>query len=135
MQAGLYTPQEGRRLLGFSDTEQEDRLLVAQEERVLKILDQIVEEGVYTPPDPLIDLATAEQKAVQYYNAYAVSKLEDDRLQMIQNFFTQVQNLKMVAQSGMQPQTGAAQGQGVPANPEQAPTNEMLPMPGAGTPG
>src|SRR6185437_6515748 len=34
MQAGLYTPQEGRRLLGFSDTEQEDKLLTAAEERI-----------------------------------------------------------------------------------------------------
>jgi hypothetical protein len=54
---------------------------------------------------------------------------------MIQNFFTQIQALKQVAQAGMQPQMGAAQGQGIPASPEAAPTNEMLPMPGAASPG
>lgn len=121
MQAGLYTPQEGRRLLGFSDTEQEDNLLNAGEERILKILDEIVEDGKYTPPDPFMDLALAETIVTQYYNLYSALKLGESKAQQLRDFFSQVQALKAQAASAMAPPPGAPQ-----AAPAPTPQSEMV---------
>lgn len=91
---------EFRRMSNFPDLEQSDKLASALEERILHILDAIVEDGEYTPPDPFLldpsDLATT--LVVQYINLYACNKLSDDRLGLLRDFFTQVQVLKTQAQ-------------------------------------
>lgn len=97
MQAGLVTPQEGRRLLDFPDIQQVDKLANASEERILKILDEIVEEGKYTPPDPFMDLALATQLVTQYYNLYSTAKLDEEKAQLLRDFFSQLQALKQAA--------------------------------------
>jgi hypothetical protein len=121
MQAGLISPQEGRRLLDYPDIEQVDKLDVAAEERILQILDQIIDEGKYTPPDPFMDLELANKLVTQYYNLYSTAKLEEEKSQMLRDFFTQVQTLKQVAMQAMAPQ-----GQPM-AVPQAAPVSEMLP--------
>lgn len=123
MQSGIINPREGRRLLDYPDIEQDDKLANAAEERILKILDEIVEDGNYTPPDPLMDLGLAQEKVVQYYNLNAVSKLGDTRLQMLRDFFTQVMTLQQAAIPPqpiipMQPQ----------AVPEARPVSELMPQ-------
>lgn len=128
MQAGLYTPQEGRRLLGFADTEQEDKLQNAGEERILKILDEIIEDGKYTPPDPFMDIALAEQKVTQYYNLYSSCNPDEERSQMLRDFFTQVGALKAQAALAMAPPPQMAP----QAAPMAPPQNAMIPnVPGA----
>jgi hypothetical protein len=97
VQAGMITIKEGRRLLGSLDTEQIDKLANASEERIFKILDDIVEEGKYTPPDVFMDLPLAEQLTVQYYNLYMAAKLEESKAQMLRDFFTQIQAIKAAA--------------------------------------
>lgn len=122
MQSGLVSPQEGRRLLDFPDIEQVDKLANAAEERILQILDNIVEEGKYTPPDPFINLDLATELCSQYYNLYGAAKLEDSRLAMLRKFATQIQTMKMVAtpppQAPMAPQ----------AVPQAPPVSDQLPI-------
>ncbi len=122
VQAGMISPREGRRLLEFPDLEQIDKLANAAEERIFFILDKIVEEGVYTPPDSFIDRPLAIEFTNQYYNLYAASKLEESRLEMLRQFLTAVLDLEMAAQP--QPPPGAMAPQ---ANPEPLPTNPMIP--------
>ena len=123
MQAGLITPQEGRRLLDYPDIEQVDKLEEAGEERILRALDKIIDEGEYTPVDPFMDLELANKLVVQYYNLYETAKLEEEKAQMLRDFFTQVQELKQLSQQAM-PLT-APTPLGVP---QAAPTSELLPM-------
>lgn len=129
MQAGIYSPQEGRRLLNFPDTEQVDKLDNAAEEKILKILDEIVDDGKYTPPDPFMNLDLAEQLSVKYYNLYTAAKLEEKKAQMLRNFNQQVKDMKSQAQLAMappQPQMGQPQ-----AVPQAPPISDVLPnMPG-----
>lgn len=130
MQAGIVTPQEGRRLLDFPDIEQVDKLENAGEERILKILDDIVENGKFTPPDPFMDLQLATKLATQYYNLYMAAKLEESKAEMLRNFFTQVLALQKQAQAALAPPPGmpAPQGGAQPmANPTATPTSELLP--------
>lgn len=120
--AGEITNQEFRRLSNFPDLEQSDQLAAALEERILKSLDQIVEQGdrdyASIAPDNFIldpsDLATT--LSVNYINLYKTLQLEDSKQIVLQNWFNQVQALKQAAapppvQAAPAPQT----------NPNQAP--------------
>ena len=133
LQAGFIGPEEGRRLLDYPDIEQVDKLANAGEERILKILDQIIEDGTYTPPDPFMNLEKAKELVVQYYNLYEGTKLEEEKAQLLRDFFSQVNAL---IQEASQPPPGAAPGGPVPqANPMAPPQSDMLPnvpgIPGA----
>lgn len=127
--AGEITNQEFRRLSNFPDLEQSDRLAAALEERILHALDEIVENGSKNyqeiAPDNFIldpsDLATT--LCVNYINLYATQNLEEEKMQVLRNWFTQVQSLKAAAnppqvQAAPSPQT--AQGQLPPPAPPQA---------------
>lgn len=120
MQAGLIAPDEGRRLLDYPDIEQVDRLLNAPEERILKALDEIVEDGKYTPPDPFMNIPKAIELVNQYYNLYVAQGLEEKKAQLLRDFFTQIQTLQQA--SLPQPQMGAPQ-----AVPQAPPVSQMLP--------
>ncbi len=129
MQAGIYSPDEGRRLLGFSDTEQVDKLKNAAEERILQYLDEIVEHGKYTPPDPFMNLTLAEQRSVEYYNLYVPAKLSEERAQMLRDFKSQVDTLKMAGMPPPQGQLALPPGpSGAPLGvPQAPPTSQELP--------
>jgi hypothetical protein len=122
IQSGMITIREGRRLLDYPDLDQVEKLANASEERILQILDKIVEDGDYTPPDPFMDIQLANDLSTQYYNLYSACKLEEERCEMLRNFFSQVQALK---QATMPPQP--APGAAPQANPEAAPTSPLVP--------
>lgn len=123
IQSGMITVKEGRRLLDYPDIEQVEKLANASEERILQVLDEIVEDGKYSPPDPFMDLILAEELATQYYNLYSPAKLEEDRCQMLRDFFTQVQAIKQAATPPAAPPAGPAP----QANPEALPTSPLIP--------
>ena len=120
--AGEITQQEFRRLSPNPDLEQSDSLANALEERVLHDLDAIIEKGKkgFNPPDAFIldpsDLATT--LCVQYINKYSVTDVEESKMQLLRNYFTQIQNLK---QEAMPPPVPAAvpQQQGPAVAPPQ----------------
>ncbi len=111
--AGEITNQEFRRLSIFPDLKQSDMLAVALEERILASLDEIVEHGEKNygkiAPDPFIldptDLATT--LCVNYINRYSTLGLEDAKMQVLRNWFDQVQDLKQQSMPPPMPQAGA----------------------------
>lgn len=128
VQSGMITLKEGRRLLDYPDLDQVEKLANASEERIYQFLDDIVEEGKYNPPDPFMDLQLANEITVQYYNLYSSAKLEEEKQQMIRDFFTQVQALIQASQ----PPAPAPMAAAPQANPEPAPTSPLVPnTPGA----
>lgn len=123
MQAGIISADEGRRLLNYPDLEQEDKLKFAGEERILKMLDDIVEDGKYTPPDPYTNIDLAIQKVTEYYNMYtAIKDFPESKAQKLRTWHQQVLSLQQAAMSAM-PQPGA-QPLGAPQAPQQS---DMLP--------
>lgn len=126
MQGGLIDPQEGRRLLDYPDIEQDDKLATAAEERILQILDDIIDTGKYVPPDPFMNLLLAEEKVIQYYNLYSQAKLEEAKAAKLRDFFSQIQTLKMAA---MPPPVPGMMPAGAPplADPQAAPVSDLLP--------
>lgn len=123
VQAGMLTLKEGRRLMKFPDLEQNEKLDNASEERIFKTLDAIVEDGDYTPPDPFMDLELATTLVVQYINLYRAANLEQEKDDLLEKFFNQVQTLK---QAAMPPPP-----MGMPAAPqalpEALPTSPLVP--------
>lgn len=123
IQSGMITIKEGRRLLDYPDLEQVEKLANASEERIYQILDEIIEDGKYTPPDPFMDLSLANEIVVQYYNLYASAKLEEEKQQLLRDFFSQVQAMKQAAMPPAPPQAAP-----VPqANPQPLPTSPLVP--------
>lgn len=133
IQGGMISVKEGRRLLDYPDLDQVEKLANASEERIFKILDQIIEDGDYTPPDPFMDLDLATELVVQYYNLYAAAELEEEKQQMLRDFFEQIQGIKQ-ASMAPPPVPGAPPGAQAPggspspqAAPEALPTSPLVP--------
>lgn len=116
--SGMITIKEGRRLLDYPDLEQVEKLANASEERIFQILDKIVEDGEYTPPDGFMDLKLADELTGQYYNLYAACKLEEEKCQMLRDFSSQVKAFLTQAASAMAPPAGA-----MPGAPAGGPTS------------
>lgn len=119
VQAGMISLQEGRRLLDYPDLEQIEKLANAGEERIFQILDEIIENSKYTPPDPFMDLELATTLTTQYINLYSQAKLEESKAQKLRDFFNQIQTLKVAAQPPPMAPGIATPGQ--PATPQAAP--------------
>lgn len=127
IQAGMIDIKEGRRLLDYPDLQQNEKLDNSSEERILQILDQIVEDGDYTPPDPFMDLTLALKLSRDYYNLYVPNKLEEDKAEMLRTFNAQVIALQsasmMPSSSGMTAPAGPQL-----ASPEALPTSPLIPQ-------
>jgi hypothetical protein len=127
MQAGIITLEQGRRLLNYPDLEQDDKLELAGQERILKQLDQIVESGDYEPPDSFTPIELGLKLVAQYYNLYAATNLEERKLKMVRDYQVALVTLQ---QAMMPPAPPAMPGQdpaGTQAVPEAQPTSPMLP--------
>ena len=128
IQAGMISIQEGRRLLDYPDLEQIEKLANAGEERIFQILDDIVETGKYTPPDPFIDLQLAAQLTTQYLNLYIPAKLEESKAQKLRDFYGQIQTLIKAAQPPPPPMPApGSPGQPPQAAPQAPPTSPLVP--------
>lgn len=125
VQSGMVSLQEGRRLLDYPDLEQVEKLANAAEERILQILDDIIETGKYIPPDPFMDLTLATTLTTQYINLYSSAKLEESKTQKLRDFITQIQ---AIVQAAMPPPPMPQPGAGQPtAAPEPVPTSPLIP--------
>lgn len=123
MQAGIISPQEGRRLIDYPDIDQVDKLENAAEERIYQILDDIIEDGKFTPPDPFMQLDQAIKIVTQYYNLYSQCELEEEKAQMLRDWFAQCLDLqKQAMPPAPMPMPGAPQ-----AAPMPMATNPMIP--------
>lgn len=123
MQAGIYSQQAGMSLMQSLDLISEDQLMTASEKRIRKLLDDIIENGKYEPPDPFMDLMLAEKIVTEYYNLYMTYKLEESKAEKLRNFHTQIQALKQAAVAPP-PAPMAVAPQAVPTAP---PVSDMLP--------
>lgn len=127
MQAGLVTPELGKKMMGMPDVEIEDALSSAPRDYINKCLEDMLYDGEVCHPEQFNNLMLAESLALQYYNYAQLMNCPDERLQLVRNFLTQVNDLKMAAAPPPMPGGGAPQ-----AAPVAPPTNNMIPnVPGA----
>lgn len=126
IQSNMISIQEGRRLLDFPDLGQIETLANASEERIFKCLDDIIEDGKYEGPDQFMNLAKATEIVTQYINLYSTCNLEEEKMQMLRDFFAEIQDLQMAAMP--QPQMMPPMPENQLALPAALPTSELLPQ-------
>jgi hypothetical protein len=125
-QAGFLDPKQAKRLLDFPDLEAANGLSNATEDYLAKILDAMVDRGEYEPPEPFDDLPRAREMALEYYQRGKAQGLEEERLEMLRRFLSQLDMLDQIAIPQM-PAGGAA-----PGVPEAPPVSDLMPAaPGA----
>jgi hypothetical protein len=93
-QAGFLTPRQARRLLDFPDLEQVESLANAEEEYLQSVFDKIVDDGDYTSPDPLDDLALSKQLCLEYYAKGKLNNLREDRLELLRRYLAQINEIE-----------------------------------------
>lgn len=128
VQAGRYSPREAFRLMDFPDLETMDTLQDAQEDYLMKVFDQIIDEGIYTAPEPTDDLELAKTLCLQEIAKGKLNDLEEDKLGMLRDFNDQIEQLK---QAALAPPPGAAApmpGGATPqASPMAPPQSDLIP--------
>lgn len=126
IQAGWITPRTGRKLMDFPDLEMVEELANSAEEYLTKILDNIVDDGEFTPPEPYDDLGLARELALQYYAQGKTNNLEEEKLDLLRQFMDQIDVLEQKAAEAMTPPMPPGGGQ-PQAVPEAPPVSDMLP--------
>lgn len=135
MQAGIIPPEVGQDLLEFPDLKRFETLQNAMTDRLHEVLDSIVDEGEYEPPEPYFDLQAADKLALQYLVLGESQDLEPERCELLRRFRSQIGALETLAAAAMMPPPGALpQGAGPQAMPAPPPQSQLLPnSPGAQT--
>ncbi len=134
--AGEIDKNEYRLLSRNPDLENSDQLALALHERICHDLYEIIDKGEkgYSPPDPFIldptDMATT--LTVQHINLYKRFDLEEEKMDLLHQYFIAIQNLKQQAsppqpaQPMAIPQGQPQQGPSVaPPAPSMAPTSNV----------
>lgn len=130
--AGLINPQQAKRLLDFPDLEAENRLDRASHDMISQILERMVSKGVYTSPEPFMDLNLAKLMAQAEYNrVIQFEDIGDDKLQLIRNFLLQIHELQKKAALELQRQQMPTVAPQQPLTAAPAPVNPDGSQPGA----
>lgn len=130
IQAGFITPRQGRRALDFADLDSIESLANAQEDMICKVLDAMVDDGEYSPPEPTDDLQLASEMVIEYIQRYRALDLEEEKLELLRTFNVQIQMLMDRAAAAAMPPPSAP---GAPdaANPQAVaappPVSQLLP--------
>lgn len=122
MQAGLMSPRTGRKLLDFPDLEQVEDLANASEEYLNEILEKVVEDGLYTAPEPTDDLSLAKELVLEYISRGKCNGLEEEKLDLLRQFNDHIDLLTQAASPPPPPQDMNPQ-----AAPEAPPVSNMVP--------
>jgi hypothetical protein len=128
MQAGLVSPEAGKRLLDYPDLEAEESLSNATLDYLHKILSNIVDEGKFTPPEPFDNLQKAKELSLEYYAQGKLNDLDEERLELLRKFMSQIDVLMQAAMpppmAGPSMPGEGASPQAVPAAP---PVSQLMP--------
>lgn len=124
IQAGFMTPRQGRRALDFPDLEAVESLANAEEDLLTKLLDAICDDGDYQPPEPTDDLQLAKELVVEYINRGRMQDLEEENIDMLRTWSSQVDALMQAAMPPAPPPGALGTPQAAPMAP---PTSDLLP--------
>jgi hypothetical protein len=89
-----------------------------------KVFDAIIDEGEYQPPEPTDDLQLAKEMVIEYIQRYRQLGLEDEKLDMLRNFNSQLDTYLEKAEQQQAATQAALQPQ---AAPMPAPRSDLVP--------
>tara|TARA_R100000951_G_scaffold76179_2_gene64257 strand:- start:16442 stop:18391 length:1950 start_codon:yes stop_codon:yes gene_type:complete len=138
---GFFTTEEAHQLLDFPDLERANKLKTSHVEVIDLILEKIIEDGKYIPPEPYMNLEFGIQRVQQAYNMAILDEVAEPRKEMLRRWIAQASGLidqrvqKAKAKSAPPQQKMPAPGGGGPSAPMGLPPGAPGPMPGPGAAG
>lgn len=127
MQGGLISPEAGRRLLDFPDLESEENLANSTTDYLHSVLDKMVEDGEFTPPEPFDNLEQARKLALEYYAQGKLNNLDEEKLELLRRFMKQIDILLTPPpMPGAVPGMPMAQGNAPQAVPQAPPMSDLI---------
>lgn len=129
MQAGIISPRTGQRLLDFPDLEQYESLATAMEDHVTDVVERMAYDGEVYQPQPYDDLALCREIALETYARGHTNGLEEERMELLRVFLSQVDAMTVAAAPPGIAQPGSSQALAAPEAPSQS---DLIPnAPGA----
>jgi hypothetical protein len=129
IQAGFYTPRQGKRLMDFPDLEQIDSLQDSQEDYLHMVFEKMLDaDGEFTPPEPQDDLVLAQEMYLEYYSQAKLAGASEEKLDLLRTFASRVQDLQDKAKAAAAAQQAAAQAAMAPpqAAPQDQPQSDLV---------
>lgn len=127
VQAGFMAPRTARRLLDFPDLEQIEDLANSQEDYIHEMLEKIVDDGIYTPPEPYDNLSLCAELALEYYSQGKCNGLDEPKLDLLRQFIDQCNSIQQEAQQAVMQQQMAQQAAMQPqAQPMPQPQSDLI---------
>lgn len=90
---GLIPTSRAFKLLDIPDLDSEMNLQNASLDYIERIMEEILDEGIFTPPEPTMDLRLALKVAQKNINLAQAMGVEDDRVTMLYDFLRSVSDL------------------------------------------
>ena len=91
--AGFIDKEDALKLLDFPDLEAAMNLLNADSNNLERLIETMIDEGKYFPPEPYQNLENAVRKVQQAYLLYRMQGAPEDRLELLRQFMEDCQNL------------------------------------------
>jgi hypothetical protein len=86
MQMGMIDPDTAQELLDFPDLDKYTGLAVAPTRIAQRLIEQMLESGVYIPPEPYLPVDKMQRMAQLYYCDAQVRGMEEDKLNLLRQF-------------------------------------------------
>lgn len=109
-QAGLINPQQSMLLLDFPDTEALTQLATSNYHDVLYVINEILENGKFIPPEPFQDLQLAIKMVNSAYLRAKGQGAPEEKLDLLRRYLESAVDLVQQAQHEEQAQAMAMQG-------------------------
>jgi hypothetical protein len=109
MNAQLIDKDLALEMLDFPDLKAATNKILSESKIIDKIIDKMLNDGVYTMPEPYYNLDLAMKKVRQAYLLAEVENYDDEKLQLLRNFMEAIATLMEAAQQQQMQQMAAAQ--------------------------
>ena len=97
--ANLISKEQAISLLDFPDLESTTDLLTSDNKNLEKIIETMIDEGRYFPPEPYQNLENAVRKVQQAYLMYRLRNAPEERLELLRQYMEDCQALLMKAKA------------------------------------
>lgn len=137
VQAGFFDKDEALDLLDYPDLSTVKRLKTSGRTILMKVIEEMLDTGVYIPPEPFMDLVKARPLAQAYYLEAKINNAPEELLELLRRFMEDVRALiegeterAQMAQQQLALEAAAAQGQqpGATAVAQPQPTSDLIPQ-------
>jgi len=128
---GMFSTAEAHQLLEFPDLDRSNKLKNAHIELIDKIIEDMIDKGNYTPPEPYFNLGLGVERVQQAYNLGKLEGVPEDRLELLRRWINQAVSTMDLAKPKLpMPPPGVGPG-GPPMGPPGMGAPPGAPGPGA----